>query len=66
MDFIIVRFMHEVSKKKEKEPQVNDATMLSRQPQVFDNNERCGHNLRCYNHGKLVDIGHHYQTLKTL
>jgi hypothetical protein len=40
LDFITARFMHGVSKKKEKEPQGDDAAMLSHQPRAFDNNER--------------------------
>ena len=53
LDFITARLMHEVSKRKEKEPQGDDAAMLSRQPRTFDNNERRGDGPRCYNCGKL-------------
>src|ERR1700737_2951057 len=53
LDFITARLMHEVSKRKEKEPQRDDAAMLSRQARTFDNNERRGDAPRCYNCGKL-------------
>ena len=53
LDFITARLMHEVSKRKEKEPQGDDAAMLSRQPRTFDNNERRDNAPRCYNCGKL-------------
>src|SRR5450631_1333284 len=56
LDFITTRLMHEVSKRKEKEPQGDDAAMLSRQPRAFDNNERHGNAPRCYNCGKLGHI----------
>ena len=55
-DFITTRLMHEVSKRKEKEPQGDDAAKLSRQPCAFDNNERRGDAPRCYNCGKLGHI----------
>ena len=41
LDFITACLVHEVSKRKEKEPQGDDATMVSRQPQAFDTNEMC-------------------------
>jgi hypothetical protein len=56
LDFITARLMHEVSKRKEKEPQGDDAAMLSRQPRAFDNNERRANAPRCYNCGKLGHI----------
>ena len=56
LDFIIACLMHEVSKKKEKEPQGDNAAMLSRQPRVFNNNERRTNTPRCYNCGKLGHI----------
>ena len=39
LDFITARLMYKVSKRREKEPQGNDAAMLSRQPRAFNNNE---------------------------
>ena len=56
LDFITARLMHEVSKRKEKEPQGDDAAMLSGQPRAFDNNERRANTSRCYNCGKLGHI----------
>ena len=44
---------HEVSKRKEKEPQGDDAAMLFCPPRMFDKNERCGDAPLCYNCGKL-------------
>ena len=48
LDFITACLMDKVSK-KEKEPQGDDAAMLSCQPRAFDNNERRANNPRCYN-----------------
>ena len=59
LDFITTRLMHKVSKRKEKEPQGDDAAMLSRQLRTFDNNERHRGTPRCYNCGKLDHIAHH-------
>ena len=56
LDFITTRLMHEVSKRKEKELQRDDVTMLSRQARTFDNNKRRGNVPRCYNCGKLDHI----------
>ena len=56
LNFITVCLMHEVSKRKEKEPQGDDAAMLSRQSRAFDNNERHANTPRCYNCGKLGHI----------
>ena len=56
LDFITAGLMHEVFKRKEKEPQGDDAAMLSRQLRMFDNNERRGDAPRCYNCGKLGHI----------
>src|SRR5450631_1639278 len=56
LDFITARLMHEVSKRKEKEPQGDDAAMLSHQHRAFDNKERRANTPRCYNCGKLGHI----------
>ena len=56
LDFITARLMHDVFKRKVKVPQGQNATMLSHQPRMFDNNEWCGDAPRCYNCGKLSHI----------
>ena len=62
LDFITIHLVHEVSKKKENEPQWDDATMLSRQPRAFDNNKQRADNPVCYNCGKLGHIACNYQS----
>ena len=54
LDFITARLMHEVPKRKGKEPQGYDVAMLFRQPCMFDDNKICGDGPRCYNCGKLA------------
>lgn len=56
LDCITARLMHKVSKRTEKKCQGDDATMLSRQPRTFDNNERRANIPRCYNCVKLEHI----------
>ena len=56
LDFITVRFMHEVSKRKEKKPQRDNVAILLRQLRTLDNNKWRADTLRCYNYGKLGHI----------
>jgi hypothetical protein len=51
MEFVIARLMHEVSKRREKEPQGDDATMLSMQGKG-GNTSTCKDTKTCYYCGK--------------
>ena len=59
LGFITACLMYTVSKRKEMEPQGDDAPMVPRQPQAFDNNKNCVDNPIWYNCGKLNYIAHH-------
>lgn len=62
LGFITVRLMHEMSMRKVKEPQRDNAAMVSHQHEMFDNNKRPIDNPRCYKYGKLDHITPHCQS----
>ena len=62
LDFITACLMHKLSKRKEKEPQVDDAAILSHQLCMLDSTARRADAPRCYNCGKLGHIARNCQS----